>query len=1148
MKHTLIAATMLLILAPLLHAADWPTYNHDNRRSAATDEPVDLPLAGVWRFESPMPPQPAWPDPAKNDYFHKLYNLRSTVAFDRAFALVGVGRRLYFGSNADNKLYCLDADSGAVVWTFFTNAPIRLAPAVVAGRVYAASDDGYLYALDAHSGRLLWKYTADENARLIPGNGRLISSLPIRCGLVVDGDTLYLGAGLFPTQGAFLVALDAASGQVKQKQPVAVSPQGYMLASDNALYVPTGRTAPVMFTRDRLDARGEFKSPGGAYAILIDDVLVTGPGRGKKEIAVGDAATRDTIATFGGLRMVVAGSVAYMQSEASISAFDRSRYLELSRRRNPLAEQIDQLNKQIKAKPDDPALKTQLDTASRTVAQIDAERKACYLWTVDCNAAMSLILAGDTLFAGGDGLVLALDTRTGRTVCEMPVKGKAHHLAAFNRSLFVSTDTGGIYRFAGSDRVDGVSRGEGVSPLRSTGILPVHKKPVAEGDSTESPFARSYSQAAEAIVRQTGMTQGYCIVLDSQQGRLALELARRTNLRIIAVESDPAAVDPARRALDSAGLHGRVIALPGPLERLNFTSFIANLVVSDAALTTGRLPDDPRRIARLIRPEGGVLCIGRPVSTAAGSLALPHARDTNVTADANDIDRWLAHFPDDCFTRQTTDHWTILTRKPLPGAGQWTHQHADPAGTACSGDGLTSPPLAVQWFGQPGPAEMADRHHRNVAPLYHRGRLFVPGDTVIYAMDAYNGTVLYDVRVPDSRRLGVFLDSGNIAVDPTALYVAAGDRCLRFDPATGRPLSPLNLPATDEPRHWGYLACTDEAVYGSTCKPDAAYTEISYDADMALWYRGMKLVTSDRLFALDKADGRVRWTYAQGVILNTTIILDADRVYFIETTNPRAMSGPTGRLPVKALFESGRQYLTALDRRTGETVYRRPIDTTNLEEPVYLNYADATVLLSGSKLDAKVVRYYYYAFDARTGEPRWSADHDSELPTDGAHGEYNRRPTIVAATAYAWPYAYNIATGEKDPAWKFQRLGHGCGGISASANALFWRGLNPWMYDLTPGGGPVRINTVTRPGCWINIIPAGGMVLIPEASSGCTCGFSLQTSLAYIPQSLLNPSLLPAETDGRRTIDDGHANRPSSIVLRPSSLGAGGPCVLGGEY
>jgi hypothetical protein len=48
------------------------------------------------------------------------------------------------------------------------------------------------------------------------------------------------------------------------------------------------------------------------------------------------------------------------------------------------------------------------------------------------------------------------------------------------------------------------------------------------------------------------------------------------------------------------------------------------------------------------------------------------------------------------------------------------------------------------------------------------------------------------------------------------------------------------------------------------------------------------------------------------------------------------------------------------------------------------------------------------------------------------------------------------------------------------------------------------LNRVTRSGCWINMIQAGGLVLVPEASSGCTCGFPLQTSLAYIPETFLN--------------------------------------------
>jgi hypothetical protein len=33
----------------------------------------------------------------------------------------------------------------------------------------------------------------------------------------------------------------------------------------------------------------------------------------------------------------------------------------------------------------------------------------------------------------------------------------------------------------------------------------------------------------------------------------------------------------------------------------------------------------------------------------------------------------------------------------------------------------------------------------------------------------------------------------------------------------------------------------------------------------------------------------------------------------------------------------------------------------------------------------------------------------------------------------------------------------------------------------------------------MSIIPAGGLVLMPEASSGCTCGFALQGSVVLAP-------------------------------------------------
>ena len=41
---------------------------------------------------------------------------------------------------------------------------------------------------------------------------------------------------------------------------------------------------------------------------------------------------------------------------------------------------------------------------------------------------------------------------------------------------------------------------------------------------------------------------------------------------------------------------------------------------------------------------------------------------------------------------------------------------------------------------------------------------------------------------------------------------------------------------------------------------------------------------------------------------------------------------------------------------------------------------------------------------------------------------------------------------------------------------------------------------ITRPGCWINIIPVGGMVLVPEAGSGCSCEYSIHASMGFLPR------------------------------------------------
>jgi len=1067
---------LLMVLGRSTYCQDWSTYMHDNFRSGVTDAQLELPLESAWTFKVLHPPSPAWPAPARQDFFHDHFDLRPIETYDWAFHVIAQADTIYFGSSSQDKIYALDAGSGRIRWTFVTDGPVRFAPVFSEGRIYAGSDDGCVYCLSGDDGSLIWKCRVAPDERLIPGNGRMISLWPIRTGLVVDDGVVYCTAGLFPEQGTYLAALDARTGSVKYRQRVEISPQGYMLASAQRLYVPTGRTNPAIFSREQGTIEGQLPSAGGAYALLTEDVLVTGPGRGPKMLQGDDVNAKDGIATFGGLRMVVRGSVAYMQSERQLSAFDRGRYLELSRQRTKLDRTRSTAKKSLEkvqdGQPEAEQAKRQIEDLTAQIGRLDAQIKACYLWTAECTYPYAMVMAGGTLFLGGDNLVAAVDSTKGDVVWTGRVQGKAYGLCVANGALYVSTDAGKVHCF----RHDARGEPRTIAEAVSTGGYPYGE------------FTKKYEATADYILQQIPETKGYCLVLDCGEGRLACELARRGKLKIVGVVPDADAADKTRKLLDRAGLSGRVTVHPSADGRLPFTSYFANIVVSDGMLRDGQYPKNPREIMRVLRPHGGVLLLGAP----ADSREQMQRWGQGLSSQWKVVDQ-------DGFT------WGRFERGGLDGSGEWTHQYAEPGNSACSGDKLVKGPLTVQWFGEPGPRDMIDRHHRTIAPLSKDGRLFVPGDCMVFAVDAYNGTILWRTDVPDSRRLGAFLDSGSMAVDDRMLYVAAEDGCHALDVRSGRPERVFAMPqlAGDEAHRWGYVAYQGSTLFGSGCKREASYRETSYAADNALWHRNMKLVTSDYLFAKDKSTDTLAWTYRDGVILNTTITAAAGRIYFVETHSPAALADRAGRLPVKTLFAGGDQYLVALDQKTGKPVFEKKIDVSHFEEPVYLNFGRGVLLLSGSRLLNESVRYYYDAYDADTAEELWHADHNSELAIDGGHGEYNRQPTIVGETAYAWPCAYDLHSGKRVEAWKFDRRGHGCGGISASAQCLFWRGGNPWMYDFGPQGGPTRLNTISRPGCWINMIPAGGLLLIPEASSGCTCGFSLQTSLAYIPESSL---------------------------------------------
>lgn len=1093
--------TLLPFLALLL-GADWPTFQGDYRRSGTTAENVAAPLVEAWHYRARHAPAPAWPEPAAEDVTNRYRNLRAVVAYDRACQVVVAGGAVYFGSSADDKVYALEAATGTELWSFFTGGPVRLAPTVADGLVYAGSDDGAVYCLRAGDGQLVWKRHVQEPVTCVPGNGRMISLWPVRSSIVVDGGVAYAAAGLFPNEGVYLVALDAKDGMVQWNRKIEVSTQGYILASEDRLYVPTGRTTPAMFARADGKFLGSLPDGGGACVLLDEREVASGPGVRPPGMAVADAQSGESVATFNGLRMVVGDSMAYLQSEDNLMALDRAAYLALAREGKSLAEEQKRLSG-VAGKPNAEAgAADRLGAIQVRLKEIAAARKACYRWSVPCDCPFAMILAGRTLFLGGEGKLIAVDPASGETIWSTAVSGTAHGLAAAGGRIFASTDQGVIHCFR---QVEGP---EALQPA-PTRVPVVQPAPPAAPNALHTADDH-YEELAQRVLDESGIRQGYCVVLGSGKGRLAYELARRSDLQIVAIESDSEHVAAARRMLDEAGFQGtRATVMQAAFDRLPLPDYGANLVVCGDLLDSGRLPPSSAEVGRILRPDGGTAVFASPVDRA-------------------DVPAWNAWGESalPAWRVESGRGWVVASarREPLAGAGEWTHAYADPANTASSVDRLVGSPMRVQWFGRPGPRPMVDRHFRNVPPLYKDGRLFVPGREIVFAVDAYNGTIYWDVDIPGSLRVGAFLESNSMAVDEKHLYVAAADQCVRLSVVDGR-RDVLARIAKDKgdgtSGQWGYLALTGPLLLGSERSSEAAYREITREAEldtMPVWYPNMRVALSNRLFALERASGELRWSYRNGRIIDTTLTAGNGNLYFLESRNPVAMADRSGRMTMRRLIDGDQVFLVALDVTSGESRFEQKVDMRDMQQPVYLGFAEDTLLLSGSKIAGgehivasgtaalaqhrgnERVHYYFQAFDAGTGRLRWQRDHDTDLEVRGGHGEFNRHPTLIGPVAYTWPYAYELKTGQRVEGWKFDRRGHGCGAVSASAHCLFWRGGNPWMYDLRPGGGPARLNQVTRPGCFINIIPAGGLVLIPEASSGCTCAYPIQMSIAYAPR------------------------------------------------
>ncbi|MCA9068698.1 MAG: PQQ-binding-like beta-propeller repeat protein, partial [Planctomycetaceae bacterium] len=808
------------------NVVDWPTYNRDNQRTGVSPYQVRLPLTLSWEHQLRHAPQPAWPAPAKQDFWHRKSNLSPRVVYDRANHVVAVGNQVFVGSSADDAVRCLDANTGQELWKFFAEGPVRLAPTVADDRLLFGSDDGYVYCLSTYNGYLYWKVRLGPSDRRIPGNQRIISAWPVRSGVLVEEGIAYFCAGLFPKQGVYQAAVDVKTGKILAKGPIQKSAQGYLERRSGQLYVPTGR------------------DPAGAF--------------------VG----------------------------------------QLTRRGKDIGQEVRQI-------PED--------------------------------YPYAFIGAGPLRFGGGDGKVAAFAVDTGKKVWEAAVEGKAWSLAISNGRLLVSTDAGRIYAFGfrGPDAV-------------------VQTNPI------DQTFAKGITKTfwAEKALKTIPISKGYGLVTSTKMIGHAIELAQRTELQLIVLADDPETATQLRNDIYNRGLSTQItVHQQSDVKTLPYTDYVFNLVLAN---NTEEEPIATEELRRVLRPNGGMLVWG---------------------SGLNQIEK----------------------RGPLANGGEWSHMYANPANTVCSNDQHVGSDIQLQWFGPPGPRQMLDRHLRTVAPLWKNGRMFIPGNDCLIGVDAYNGTPLWNVEIPNSRRIAAFRDCSYIVAGEESVYVASANVCLKLDAQTGRTLATFPAPnlrgpidenprtpepaVADRPKEWGYLATVQELLVGSVTAPNASRRESSRAAIMeGTYWDARPVVTSEGVFALDRNTGKTRWVYRpEGAILNSTMMIADNQVMFVESHNPETLANRPGRVKPRDLFHYGAG-IVALDLKTGKELWRTPRNLHAIEHNMFGCAAEGKVVIVGSRNsgeDKKRSRVFYdvHVFDSKTGEPVWFRTQNQDTEIGGDHGE-----------------------------------------------------------------------------------------------------------------------------------------------------------------
>ena len=690
------------------------------------------------------------------------------------------------------------------------------------------------------------------------------------------------------------------------------------------------------------------------------------------------------------------------------------------------------------------------------------------VWQSDLQGCQDLVACGQgdlaTLFVAVGNRIEIYDANSGRVkaTLTLPEKHEVQTIAVSSKHgdmpelVVASVESGDIYTWFGRRER---------SEDRWTTTLIDESKPVEINASGE--------RMVVAMKRHLPIEKGMALVVGDESGGIVEAIRTRTGFDCLAVVNDAARAGQLREYFCQQKAYGnRVVVWQESFrQNLPFSDGLFNVVVDLRSETI-----DLKEAQRILAPEVGMLILGEQ---------------------------------EKC--------WTKKIRK---GAGVWRHQYAGLTNQSDSLDQLvgSAAGFRLSWFGSVGPQRMPDRHLRGPAPLVAGGCLVMQGDGVLIGVDPFNGVERWERKLPDqAMRYVTPYDAGYACLtkEGDAFWIAAGKEIWHINSYTGELIRQIPLPAQWSDMKWGYLSEAEGALFASVMKPTAPRTaedkatRYSYvNSD----YKSERPLVASRAFIRLAESGKIDWEYkADGVLVHGAFAVDAarKRAVMLEARSDECQVHERDRIPLGTLLKEA--YLVCVDTETGERVWEQKMDWPNAKNVFYTQLTDDRIVLSTSASQDGYAFYSLRVHSTSNGSLIWKADH-KHVKSGLFHGEQVHHPVILRQgkkpLLIAEPFLYELTTGKRvvpdgaNEDWALVRPGHSCGTLSAAGNCLFFRAGNPTVLNLSESGGEAFTKLApSRAGCWINMVPAAGRLLIPEGSASCVCNYSLQTSMTFQPLS-----------------------------------------------